>query len=342
VVLNVASLTIMTSTLANTVDVLIPALNRSDTIERAVASALAQPEVRAVIVIDDGSTDDTAARAEQVAAESGRVVVRRLASNCGPSAARNRALEISKAPWVAVLDADDFLLPGRIGKMLCLADDWDFVADDILRVPASRVGSEDPRPLMFDGSFRPWRLDFATFVLGNSGRRGRTGKEFGFLKPLMRRSFLDCHQLRYDERLCLGEDYALYAHALARGAKFLIMPASGYVSVTRTDSLSARHSKLHLERYRDADVELGKLPGISDGDRKALRQHYRGVDSRVQWINLIEAVKSRSLARLLSPFLRSSVVSLFLARKLYEEIYQRTFSAFDRFRRTKSAYDRQP
>ena len=45
------------------VDILVAAWNRSDTIERAITSALGEAEVRQVIVIDDASTDDTFARA---------------------------------------------------------------------------------------------------------------------------------------------------------------------------------------------------------------------------------------------------------------------------------------
>src|SRR6516225_8402022 len=57
---------------ARTVDVIIAAWNRSGTIERAILSALAEPEVRHVIVVDDGSSDDTAARAGQCGASAGR------------------------------------------------------------------------------------------------------------------------------------------------------------------------------------------------------------------------------------------------------------------------------
>ena len=94
------------------------------------------------------------------------------------------------------------------------------------------------------------------FVLGDVNRRGALRRGLGFLKPLIRRSFLDHHQLRYDERLRLGEDYALYARALAAGARFLIVPAAGYVSVVRDDSISSRHSREDLERLRAHPVSL--------------------------------------------------------------------------------------
>jgi succinoglycan biosynthesis protein ExoU len=301
------------------VEVLVAAWNRADTIERAIRSALVEPEVGKVIVVDDASSDDTAARAERLAQETDRVLVSRLPSNGGPSAARNRALELSSAPWVAILDGDDYFLPGRMSKLLAAADDCDFVADDIAQIDEAEIGRAEPRPAFADQWSEPARLDFATFVLGNVSRRGAYRRELGFLKPLMRRSFLERHGLRYEETLRLGEDYALYARALALGARFVVTPACGYVSVTRSHSLSGKHGKLDLERLRDFDLTLGATEGLSAGDRRALRAHYRSVDAKVQWLGVIEAVKARSLARFIAPFARSPEVSRFLALKLLEE-----------------------
>jgi succinoglycan biosynthesis protein ExoU len=306
------------------VDVLVAAWNRADTIERAICSALAEPEVARIIIIDDASTDDTAARAERLGAETARVLVRRLPANRGPSVARNRALELSSAPWVAVLDGDDFLLPGRIGRLLDAADDFDFVADDLLQIDEAQVGKEEPRAILGDGPIVLSSLDFKTFVLGNVSRYGVQRRELGFLKPLMRRSFLDRHSLRYEETLRLGEDYAFYARSLALGARFLMAPACGYVSVVRSNSLSGKHSKADLERLRDIDLTLGAMASLSEADRQALRIHYRSVDARVQWIAVIDAFKSRCFPRMAAPFVRSPEVSLFLALKLIEEIRTRS------------------
>ena len=329
----------MTDPTAIAVDVLIAAWNRSDTIDRAVSSALSQPEVRAVIVVDDGSTDDTAIQAVRAGTGGGRVIVRRLPSNVGPSAARNHGLEASTAPWIAILDADDYLLPGRLGKMLSFADGLDFVADDILGVASSRIGKEDPQPIMFDRHFEPWRLDFAAFVLGNRSSH-RPHAELGYFKPLMRRAFLDRHQLRYDDRLRLGEDYALYARALALRARFLVTPALGYVSVLRSDSLSARHTREDLERHRDVDLELGEIKGLSGSDRRALRKHYRSMDARVQWAVMVEAFKARAPVRFLSPFARSPEVSLFVLRMLGREVYRRLLNPAARARERQLMSDR--
>ncbi len=302
------------------VDVIIAAWNRADTIERAVVSALAEPETLRVFVIDDASTDSTAKRARQADDGSGRLVIERQPRNLGPSAARNRALALASGPWVTILDGDDFMMKGRLGKLLALAGDWDFVADDLLQIEEGRLGRDTPRPLLSDKPFEPWRLDFPTFVLGNVSRAGRDRKELGFFKPLIRRSFLEARGLRYSENLRLGEDYALYARALALGARFRVVPAQGYVSVTRSNSLSATHSKQDLERLRDSDIELEAIPTLTEHDRTCIGKHYRSIDARVQWLEVIEAVKAREFRRFLAPFFRSLDVSWFLAAHLAEQV----------------------
>jgi succinoglycan biosynthesis protein ExoU len=309
---------------ARPVDVIIAAWNRSDTIERAILSALAEPEVRHVIVVDDGSSDDTAARAGQCGAKDGRVIVERLPSNLGPAAARNVALKISTAPWVAVLDGDDFFLPGRIRRLLAKADGWDFVADELLQIHEDRVGNETtPTPILTDRHFEPWSLDLEQFVLGNVTRHGMSRKELGFLKPLIRRSFLDDHHLRYNETLRLGEDYALYARALALRGRFLVIPAEGYASVVRAESISGRHDKRDLERLRDSDLELTVGRTLTPRERRALKKHYLSVDCRVQWLTVIEAVKSHRYAQFMAAFCRSPKVSVFLMIRLFEQLSQR-------------------
>ena len=146
------------NTVAPCADVLIAARDRADTIERAVQSALTQPEVSTVIVVDDGSTDDTLARAVKCDPHGKRLIVERLNLSAGPSAARNVAIEISKSPWLAILDGDDFILPGRIGKLLSLSADWDFIADDPLQIAEDRIGHEAQILHRSGRSGRIWRI----------------------------------------------------------------------------------------------------------------------------------------------------------------------------------------
>jgi succinoglycan biosynthesis protein ExoU len=303
---------------------MVAAWNRESTIQKAISSALADPAVRRVFVIDNGSEDNTVERAMACDDGSGRVVIRELNTKRGPSAARNVALDLSDAPWVTVLDADDFLLPSRFSKLLAWSVDADLIADDILQVAEDRVETEAPKPLLSAEPFTPWVCDFTAFVRGNISQPGKLRKELGFLKPIMRRAFLDRHNLRYDEEMRLGEDFALYARALAFGARFLVVPAQGYVSLTRPDSLSARHSQEDLERLRDSDRDLAKVRAFSPAEMAAIEKHFRSIDARVQWLRVIEAVKRRRLSPLLAAFFRSWDVSVFVAARLWEQLVLRS------------------
>jgi succinoglycan biosynthesis protein ExoU len=305
------------------VDVLIAARDRSVTIQRAVKSALDQKEVRAVFVVDDGSTDDTADRARLCDRELKRVVVERLQFSVGPSAARNRALELSDAPWVAILDGDDFFLPGRMSRLLSVATSADFVADDIAQMREDEIATAMPKAVLFHDRNRPFSLSLEQFILGNVRPRGGLRTELGFIKPIMRRSFLDRYGLRYDERLRLGEDYALYVRALLAGARLAVVPSTGYASVWRSESLSGRHTKQDLERLRDSDAELIASSSLSVAEKIALRRHYWSIECRVQWLNVIDAFKVGDYWQIFSAFGRSPIVSRFLIARLLEEFRRR-------------------
>jgi succinoglycan biosynthesis protein ExoU len=150
------------------VDVLISVWNKESTIERAVRSALCEPEVKRVIVIDDGSADDTFSVVNSLVAVAGdRILLHRLERNVGPSAARNVGFELSEAPWVAILDGDDYFRPGRIRALLEASDGADFVADDQTQV---KEGENDD-PLSPGSSLigieKRIKPDLATFVAEN-------------------------------------------------------------------------------------------------------------------------------------------------------------------------------
>jgi succinoglycan biosynthesis protein ExoU len=273
--------------------VVIAARNASSTIARAVRSALRETQVAEVAVVDDGSTDATAAAALAADDGSGRLRIVVLEKNGGPAAARNRAIESSTAPLIAVLDADDMLLPGRFERLLG-SDDWDFVADNIVFIDA-RQGAVEPEVPEF--AAEPRFLDLAGFIEGNISRRGALRGEIGFLKPVMRRDFLDANGLRYSEGLRLGEDYELYARALARGARFKVVHGCGYCAVVRPDSLSGRHRTSDLQRLCEADHEMLASAELPRGARDQLRRHERQVRARYELRRFLDIKWEAGLVR---------------------------------------------
>lgn len=258
--------------------VIIAAKDAETSIARAVGSALDQPETGEVVVVDDGSSDATAAIAGQVDDPGDRVRVVRLETNRGPAAARNVALDCSSAPLVAVLDADDVMMPGRFAALLDGPAGWDALADNVVFVSEEDAAAID-LPRAFEWSGEACALSPARFILGNIARANRPRGELGFLKPVIRRAFLDKHALRYDESLRLGEDFDLYVRMLMAGARFRLSNMCGYVAAERAGSLSAAHRPQDLEALMRADDAL-LVRCAEPATRAALERHRAHVAAR--------------------------------------------------------------
>lgn len=95
-----------------TFSVIMPTYNRAATIERAINSVLQQAEITPeLIVVDDGSTDDTAKILEKY---DGRLTYIRLGAKHGSNFARNRGLEKASGDIVSFIDSDDEFLPHKL------------------------------------------------------------------------------------------------------------------------------------------------------------------------------------------------------------------------------------
>jgi glycosyltransferase involved in cell wall biosynthesis len=97
------------------VSVIIPTYNRGWILREAIDSVLAQDHRDyELIVVDDGSTDDT----RQILGSYGRDIVVLQQPNRGVSGARNRGIAESRAPLVAFLDSDDLWLPQKLTRQV--------------------------------------------------------------------------------------------------------------------------------------------------------------------------------------------------------------------------------
>lgn len=325
----------MSERTGNSVCVVIAAYNAASTIGRAIQSALAEPRVAEVVVVDDASTDDTVAASRNFDDGTGRLKVLVQPENYGPSAARNRAIEESVSPWLCVLDADDFFLAGRMEALLAYSWKADLIADDMWQVPEHKISPlaysapmarrlSGAKSLLGRAYSKPHFVNFTEFVLSNVTKKGGKRRELGFIKPLMRREFLARYNIYYKEYMRLGEDFELYARMLAFGARLLIVPARGYVSVTRPNSLSGRHSENDLRKLRDCGRGIQRDANLSSMERTALYKHYLSVDCRLQWRLLISAVKGKDMKAALNTFLHPWPVPVYLAEQLLNQLYVRT------------------
>jgi glycosyltransferase involved in cell wall biosynthesis len=124
------------------ISVVLPVHNRADVLPRAIQSVVEQ-ELKdfELIVVDDGSSDDSATVAESFADERIRLI--RLERNRGGNVARNEGIRAAKAPLIAFLDSDDRYLPNKLARVVAEFErrsDLDLLVDSFIKMqpPGSR------------------------------------------------------------------------------------------------------------------------------------------------------------------------------------------------------------
>lgn len=241
------------------VTVIIPAYEASGFIATAIDACLAQQDVALeVIVVDDGSRESSEAAVAEASGGDPRVRFIQLSENGGPSAARNAALESANGRFVAVLDADNSMVPDRLARMMRAAEDGnaDIIVDHVVRWHFEDPSRPETLLLSRGMAEGPLEIDLLTYI--DPASDNRFGAALGYLKPLFRRAFIEAHGLRYDLSLRNSEDYYFVANMLALGARMVLIPFAGYRYAIRESSLSYRIRPEHAfaiveaeKRFRD-------------------------------------------------------------------------------------------
>jgi len=178
-----------------TVSIIMPNYNHSRFIERAAASVIAQTfSDFELIIIDDGSTDDSMVRAERLAQEDARVKPLSNRGNHGLPYSRNRGIKAASGRYFCFIDSDDIFRPQRVDKMLKLIENEPetFSYSDIFKIDDQDqvIQAESSSHMPPDGNAYAWILS-----------HGLTGTS----PILVPRSLVDKVGL-YNESLVWGED----------------------------------------------------------------------------------------------------------------------------------------
>jgi len=101
------------------VSTIIPVRNRPAQLREAVASALAQDyRPIEILIVDDGSTDETYAVAQALAAAHPEIIRAVTQANAGPGMAREHGRQLAQGEFIQYLDSDDVLLPGKFAAQV--------------------------------------------------------------------------------------------------------------------------------------------------------------------------------------------------------------------------------
>jgi hypothetical protein len=233
---------------APTVSVIVAAYNAMPYLTRCINSAagqsIGQSELE-IIVVDDGSTDGTAKELERLTSVHPELLrVFRQENSGGPSAPRNLGLDHARGRFVFFLDADDYLGPEALERMVAVAEKN---GTDIVLGKMVGVGGRSLPMSMFKRS-QPKTDVFSSRV-------------YWALNPLklFRRELLEQHALRFPTGLPIGEDQSFVALAY--------LHASGISVIADYDCLfcSLREDGGNATvRNGGAEPRLRFLPGMID------------------------------------------------------------------------------
>ncbi|MBK7703567.1 MAG: glycosyltransferase [bacterium] len=214
------------------VSVVLPAYQAAATLPQTLDSVLAQtPPPAAVVVVDDGSTDGTAA---VLAARAGRVTALRIENSGGPSRPRNIGLAGCGDGLVALFDADDLMLPGKLAAQAAVfaaCPEVDLCFTDFRVIDA---GGAVLQERFLDG-YRDFRRLLRPCSLPDVGLL--SGPDLHF--ALLRANFVGTSsvvarapRLRaaggFDETLRNGDDLDLWLRLAREGAVFAFLDRVGH------------------------------------------------------------------------------------------------------------------
>ena len=250
--------------------VIIPTFNRATLVTRAIESALVQTvSPSQIIVVDDGSTDDTAEVCKTLASKIKYI----YQPNGGASAARNRGIRLACSPWIAFLDSDDYWSANHLEK---IADTIEATSGrgrfyfSNLKLPEGgrhdtlweRIGLNFTGPHLFiqDGTpwmLMPWQPCLLQCTVFNASLLKRSGG-FDPLFPVWEDTELFC-------RLGIGGEICLVNNV---GCVQTADDGSGNRLTERIHSRGARYWQLHCLLINDL---VARFPELKPSHRQALR-----------------------------------------------------------------------
>jgi glycosyltransferase involved in cell wall biosynthesis len=290
----------------NSVSVIVPTYNRADLLPRAIASALEQTcAPLEVIVVDDGSTDDTAARCR----EWGDRIRYLPIANVGVAGARNAGIAIAQGEWIALLDSDDAWESTKLEVQMAAhgevpSAEWSITGCELV----DGSGHSWPGPQSFVATFpmfRDFHYDpehlFAQYLhrfeITAAGTRQVCfdGDLFGLLflgnvglpsSLLARRRFLR-RIGSFDASLRMAEETEFFHRAAAYSAGIVVMSRLVRYRMAQGDSLTAGANAAMLTEIalKSLDAAAARRP-MSETHRQARAAGQRRLLLRLAYTHL--------------------------------------------------------
>ena len=263
--------------------IIIPLYNCREYINRCILSVYSQgldEHDFEVIVINDGSTDGGERLVEELAKKHSNLVLFNQ-ENQGLSAVRNRGIEESRGKYIEFLDADDYLTPGNMERLLKIATDNDL---DILvfktRVVEDTIGTSTE--LQEESSPKDFKM--SPVITGVDAELLKTVPEYvlsvNYL--LMRRQLYMDLNLRFDTDISYGEDAIVSMQLFYNSKRVIVTECDAHRYVNRSSSLCHdRNKKVQTKRVRCYRMSAIQFNTINEAYKARSSQGYELQRQRV-------------------------------------------------------------
>lgn len=246
--------------------VIIPTYNLEKEIGRCLKSVLSQGiSDMEVIVVDDGSSDNTAEAVRKYAEKDARITFIPLPENRGVAAARNAALDVAKGEFIHFCDGDDAVPEGAYQEMLSIAREQE--AD------------------LVTGNYSRMYPDEGGVIRQFSNYSAPTGKERCFesgntmlWNKIYRRELIERNGIRYDPKLKYYEDFLFFHRVLLAKPVVAYTDKSIYIytePITRAVGDSIRYANVSCAEGLDTAWRYIFSSEIDEEDEKLWFQTYR-------------------------------------------------------------------
>lgn len=233
------------------VSVIVPVYNAGRYLRRCVDSILAQTYTKIeVILVDDGSKDESGDIAEAYASADSRVRTFHK-KNGGASSARNLGILEARGEWIVFVDSDDYVGEHYVEELVCCMESGDLVIQGLTKVADDRVVDR----LEFDEWICP-RNEIK--VLLNS----KTFFDRGFpVAKAFDRRIIERHAISFKENIHYSEDLIFMLEYIRYVSKIRFIKGSNYFYQVNVSTLSQRYNSFESEYglYEEFDSLTKKI-----------------------------------------------------------------------------------
>lgn len=291
------------------VSIIIPAYNVENYIEKALYSIERQSFTDfEVIIVNDGSTDETASLLDEYQAKNNHVHVIHQ-QNQGVSAARNAGLKNAVGEFILFMDPDDTLSPQHVSSLIKVAVDNQ---SDITRSSSYKLVYEETgkETLIEENLSELSKEDYIQRMFWSKSFQERNRIGSAVWLALFKRSLLEKHAIWFDPELKFGEDTLFHMKAAYFANNISYSETATYYYLVNANSATQKYNSTYFEKHQLALVkQVEFLAKINFPNYKSLSD-VALIDITLKAIKheKIASIPQRELSRKLNRLLENNMI----------------------------------